>query len=141
MRALEKGVWMTEHHFEEEHYPKVEVPSEAARMTEPKQPWQIEADRKWKLRQQREEWEQQRKLREEQEEREKKQAGLESAMRERDKLWRQYTGEEPTPEQLMRWREEYIEMRAAEEELEREERRQQRRQRAMNQDHYPGANQ
>jgi len=72
----------------------------------------------------REQWEKQRKAEKEQQERARKQAGLETALRERARLWETYTGSAPSPEQLRSWQEEYITMRAAEEEMEREERRQ-----------------
>jgi len=74
------------------------------------------------LREKREAWEKQKKHEEEETERRQKQAGLETALRERARLWETYTGSVPTPATLERWQEEYVAMRAVEEELEREER-------------------
>jgi hypothetical protein len=76
------------------------------------------------LREQREAWEKRKKYEKEEAERRQKQAGLEANLRERAKRWEDYTGSVPTPDQLRSWREEYVAMRAVEEELEREERRQ-----------------
>jgi hypothetical protein len=82
------------------------------------------AEHEFELREQRAAWEERKKYEKEEAERQRKQAGLEADLRVRARRWEDYTGSVPTPDQLRSWREEYVAMRAVEEELEREERRQ-----------------
>jgi hypothetical protein len=88
-------------------------------MTEQKDPRIAEEMYQHELRQKRAAWEQERRERKGQQEREQKQAELQGYLARRSRDFLDHAGEEPTREDLARWRAEYLDELEAEEQRKR----------------------